>query len=250
MSVDPRFERAVLAEFALAGRRETGPASISELKARPRLLSRADEIRLAGRIEQGDPRARESMIESNLRLVHAVATRYGGSGVSFADLVQDGTVGLVRGVQSFDHRRGLRFSTYAVCWIRRSIDDAITESGAIRIPAKANAQLAAVRRAEAEAELECVTAPLGELMPDNPAADPLMSAIAAESWQQVLAMLRLLPECHRQVLKRRFGLGDGRAQSHEEIGGWLGVGEERSRQIEREALHRLRSIADTWALTI
>jgi RNA polymerase primary sigma factor len=212
------------------------------------LLSRADEIRLARRIEHGDPRARESMIESNLRLVHAVATRYRGSGVSFADLVQDGTVGLVRAVQSFDHRRGLRFSTYAVCWIRRSIHDAITESGAIRIPANANQQLAAVRRAEAE--LECVTAPLGELMPDNPAADPLMSAIAAESWQQVLAMLRLLPERHRQVLMRRFGLGDGRARSHEGIGGWLGVGEERSRRIEREALHRWRSIADTWALAI
>ena len=81
MSVDQSFERAVLVEFALAGRRETKPASISELKARPRLLSRADEIRLARRIEHGDPRARESMIESNLRLVHAVATRYRGSGV-------------------------------------------------------------------------------------------------------------------------------------------------------------------------
>jgi RNA polymerase primary sigma factor len=248
MSVDPSFERAVLAEFALAGRRETSPTSISELKARPRLLSRADEIRLARRIEHGDLRARESMIESNLRLVHAVAIRYRGSGISFADLVQDGTVGLVRAVQSFDHRRGLRFSAYAVCWIRRSIHDAITDSCPIRIPAKASQQRAAVPRGEAE--LERVTAPLGELMPDNPAADPLMSAIAAESCEQVRMMLRLLPERHRQVLMRRFGLGDGRARSHEEIGGWLGVGEERSRQIEREALHRLRSIADTWALVL
>ena len=56
-------------------------------------------------------------------------------------------------------------------------------------------------------------------------------------------MLRLLPERHREVLIRRYGLSDGRAHSHEEIGAWLGVGEERSRQIEREALHRLRSIA-------
>jgi len=198
----------------------------SEPAAGPRLLSHADEIRLARRIERGDPRARDRMVESNLRLVHAVARLYRGNGVSFADLVQDGTVGLVRAVQSFDHRRGLRFSTYAVWWIRRSILDAIADSSAI--PDE--------------------TAPLGELMADNRAADPLMSAIVGENRHQLLAMLRMLPDRHREVLNRRFGLSDGRPQSHEEIGGWLGVGEERSRQIEREALHRLRSIAETWAL--
>ena len=85
--------------------------------------------------------------------------------------------------------------------------------------------------------------PLGDLVADERAVDPSESAIARENHDEVSAMLRLLPERHREVLIRRYGLNDSRQQSHEEIGDWLGVGEERSRQIEREALHRLRSIA-------
>lgn len=261
--------------------------SLVGLNVGQRPLSRADEIRLAKRIERGDRNARRTMIESNLGLVHAVARAYRGSGVPYADLVQEGTIGLVRAVERFDHHRGLKFSTYAVWWIRRSILDAVAESDVIRIPAKANQQLAAVRRAEAElersgrrhasdsdiaerAQLSSATVrslrsaarvtvsldqpigddalPLGDLMADAGAVDPADNAVAGEDREQVSAMLRLLPERHREVLIRRYGVTDGRAQSHHEIGGWLGVGEDRSRQIEREALHRLRSIADSWAL--
>jgi RNA polymerase primary sigma factor len=245
-------------------------------------LSYAQEIALARRIERGDPRAKNRMIESNVGLVYAVARAYPGSAVPFADLVQEGTIGLIRAVERFDHRRGLKFSTYAVWWIRRSILDAIAASNVIRMPAKANQQLAAVRRAEAVLERDGprrpsdtavaqrtglsevtvrslraaarVTAsldePIGEegtqladLLADERAADPLESAIAHERDHEVAAMLRLLPARHREVLVRRYGLGDGEVQTHEEIGARIGVGEERSRQIEREALHRLRSIA-------
>ena len=87
------------------------------------LLSSAEEVSLAKRIERGDMNAKERMIESNLRLVFAIATRYRGRGVPFADLVQEGTMGLVRAVERFDHRRELKFSTYAVWWIRRSMQD-------------------------------------------------------------------------------------------------------------------------------
>jgi DNA-directed RNA polymerase sigma subunit (sigma70/sigma32) len=111
-----------------------------------------EQITLARRIERGDLNAKERMIESNLRSVHAVAKPYYGSAVPFDDLVQEGTVGLVRAVERFDHRRGLKFSTYAVWWIRRAMLDAIAGANAIRIPAKANHQLAAMRRAEAELE--------------------------------------------------------------------------------------------------
>ena len=249
-----------------------------------RLLSAAEEVRLAKRIERGDLSAKERMIESNLRLVVAIARSYRGRGVPFADLVQEGTVGLVRAVERFDHRRGLKFSTYAVWWIRRSLLDAISDAQVIRIPAKANQQLAAVRRAEAElgrlgpqrassaavaartglstravCSLRCAarvavsldepvgedTTPLGDLIADERAVDPSEDAIARDDRHQVSAMLRLLPERHREVLMRRYGLGHRGAESHEKIGQWLGVGEERSRQIEREALHRLRSIAGT-----
>jgi RNA polymerase primary sigma factor len=116
------------------------------------LLSRADEVALAQRIERGDLKAKETMIESNLRLVHTVAKSFHGSAVPYADLVQGGTLGLVRAVELFDHRRGVKFSTYAMWWIRRSMRDAIADSKLIRIPPKATRQLAAVRRAEAELE--------------------------------------------------------------------------------------------------
>ena len=245
-------------------------------------LSAAEEVALAKRIERGDLDAREEMIERNLGLVRALAGRYRGRGVPFDDLVQEGTVGLVKAVERFDHRREVKFSTYAVWWIRRSILDALAGSNVIRIPPKANRQLAAVRRAEAEleriaprrasdaeigerAELDETTVrslrasarvtasldePVGEegtqlggLVADNRAVDPSAAAIELEDREQVSAMLRLLPERHREVLIRRYGLNGVRAQSHEEIGAWLGVGKARSRQIEREALHRLRSIA-------
>jgi RNA polymerase primary sigma factor len=251
-----------------------------------KLLSAAEEITLARRIERGDLHAKQRMIESNLRLVHAVARAYRGTSIPFADLVQEGTIGLVRAVERFDHRRGVKFSTYAVWWIRRSMLDAVAGSNVIRMPAKASQQLAAVRRAEAElerlgprrasdaaiaehAQLSVTTVrslrqaarvtasldepvsddgtPLGDLLADMRAGDPFESAIAHESRDEVSSMLRLLPERHREVIVRRYGLGDDGAQTHEQIGERLGVGEERSRQIEREALHRLRSIAAGWA---
>jgi RNA polymerase primary sigma factor len=251
-----------------------------------RLLSGAEEIALAKRIERGDLDAKEEMIESNLGLVHALARTYRGRGVPFDDLVQEGTVGLVKAVERFDHRREVKFSTYAMWWIRRSILDALAGSNVIRIPEKANRQLAAVRRAEAELqrigrrrpsdaeiaertelsessvrslrEAARVTASLdesvgeetmalGDLVADEWATDPSESAIAREEGQELSALLGLLPERHREVLIRRYGLNHNRIESHEEIGERLGVREERSRQLEREALHRLRSITTSSA---
>ena len=85
--------------------------------------------------------------------------------------------------------------------------------------------------------------PLGDLVADDRAVDPSAAAIELEDREEISAMLCLLPERHREVLIRRYGLNHGPVHSHEEIAQWLGVGEERSRQIEREALHRLRSIS-------
>jgi RNA polymerase primary sigma factor len=249
------------------------------------LLSAAEEVRLAKRIEQGDTAARERMIESNLRLVLTLARSFRGRGVPFADLVQEGTVGLVRAVERFDYRRGHKFSTYAVWWIRRSLLDAVTDSQVIRVPVKANQQLAAIGRARDElartgppsnaaiaartelpeatvrslwgaarvtASLDDSVGPdattLGDLIADRDGADPAERAIARERTGQLSEMLDSLPERHRLVLVWRYGLGEQRARSHTEIGASLGVGEERSRQIEREALQRLRSIAPAFRL--
>jgi RNA polymerase primary sigma factor len=100
----------------------------------PASSSPADEVRLSLAIERGDRRAREEMITANLRLVWLLARRYRGLRVPFEDLVQEGTVGLVRAVDRFDHRRGAKFSTFAVWWIRRAMTEAVQGERTIRIP--------------------------------------------------------------------------------------------------------------------
>jgi RNA polymerase primary sigma factor len=247
---------------------------------RPRLTA-ADEIRLSRRIERGDLRAKDEMIESNLGLVYCVARGYRGLGVPFDDLVQEGTLGLVRAVEKFDHRRGLKFSTFAVWWIRRALIDALGEARTIRIPAQAGRELAAIERAETELRrvareapttgaiaersglsvrrvralrrVARVTAsldeqvgeggvPLADLVADPDPVDPWRHVGRQETRREVSSMLKLLPQRHREVLVRRYGIHGDRAQTHAEIAASLGVGAERSRQLESEALHRLREL--------
>jgi RNA polymerase sigma factor (sigma-70 family) len=247
---------------------------------RARQLSREEELELAGRIARGDARAREQMIEGNLGLVVAIARCHRRGGVPLCDLVQEGCVGLIEAVERFDPTRGLRFSSYASWWIRRAISDAVRKAQTIRVPAKAGRELAAVLRAEEElarggigsdaavgrragvtagraAALRRagrVTMSLDgrpveggprvyEMIADRRAVDPEDLAIARERRREVAEMVGLLPERQRQVVVRHFGLGEREPESHEEIGAVIGVGEERSRQIEREALRRLRALA-------
>ena len=100
------------------------------------LLTAAEEVALAKRVERGDKDAKERMINSNLRLVVSIATRYQGHGVPLGDLIQEGTLGLNRAVEKFDWRRGFKFSTYATWWIRQACQRAISnQSQTIRIPA-------------------------------------------------------------------------------------------------------------------
>jgi RNA polymerase primary sigma factor len=100
------------------------------------LLTAAEEVELAKRIERGDKEAKERMINSNLRLVVSIAKRYQGHGLPFGDLIQEGVIGLNRAVEKFDWRRGFKFSTYATWWIRQACQRAISnQSRTIRVPA-------------------------------------------------------------------------------------------------------------------
>jgi RNA polymerase primary sigma factor len=113
------------------------------------LLTKADEIRLAKRVERGDLNAKRNMVESNLRLVVSIAKNYRGQGLGFLDLIQEGILGLIRAVEKFDWRRDLKFSTYATWWIRQAVARALADkSRTIRLPVHVVERLQKINRAE------------------------------------------------------------------------------------------------------
>jgi RNA polymerase primary sigma factor len=220
-------------------------------------------------------------IEANQGLVRSVARRYRGLGVPFEDLVQEGNIGLMRAVEKFDRNRGLKFSTYAVWWIRSAMVQALGDARTIRVPPRARQQSAAIARAEEElselrpglSQVEAIAERTGlsvsrvrdlrdaarvtasldqqvgedgtalrDLVPDTSAADPWLHLDEQETRRQVWSMLGFLPKRHREILVRRYGLHGDPPETHAEIAAGLDVGQERSRQLEREALHRLREL--------
>jgi RNA polymerase primary sigma factor len=127
------------------------------------LLTAAEEVELAKRIERGDVRAKERMINSNLRLVVSIAKRYRGHGVPFGDLIQEGVIGLNRAVEKFDWRRGFKFSTYATWWIRQACQRAISnQSKTIRVPAHVHERRVKLARISRQLEAEHGREPTAE----------------------------------------------------------------------------------------
>ena len=243
------------------------------------LLTAAEEVELAKRIERGDMVAKERMITSNLRLVVSIARRYQTQGITLGDLIQEGVIGLIRATEKFDWRRGFKFSTYATWWIRQAVQRGVANKArTIRIPVhvvereqkvarterelfaklghapseeeialQAKLPLSQVREVRAAARAVASTdAPIGA--DGDSSFGELFAATGPTTEDEVDAVFRgdavrravsKLPERQRAVISLRFGLIGDGPNSLEQVGRQLGITRERVRQIEADALRRL-----------
>ena len=245
------------------------------------LLNAEQERHLARRVQDGDADAKADLASANLRLVVSIAKRYTHFGLPLLDLVQEGSLGLMRATEKFDPERGFKFSTYATWWIRQSITRAITQtSRAIRLPESLVQRLRELHQAEAAwmdkhgempsdddlaqqldipvdqvhqarqapQNLASLDMPfdddsgdeLGQLIEDDQAATPLQTALHALRRDELEKAFRALSDRERHVLELRYGLNDHEPHTLEDAGRAFGLSRERIRQIQNEALEKLR----------
>jgi len=259
------------------------------LRLKPNTRLRRTLVELSEPREEVDEVTAE-LVQSNLRIVVTFARRY--RGMPLVDLLQEGNLGLLRAIDKFDHRRGLRFSTYAAWWIRHSLGRALADqSKMIRLPVHLTGTVQRVRRAKDRFEretgrepspeelvartgialeqirraLDVVAQPisldtpvggtadreageLADLVVDSavPGADEAVAE--RELHADTTSLLAELPAREAEIIRLRFGLGGGAQQTLEEIGSHLRLSRERARQLERDALRKLRVVSESRRL--
>ncbi len=248
------------------------------------LLTAAQEVKLTKLIERGDAGAKQTMVESNLRLVVSIAKRYRHQGLPFLDLIQEGTLGLMRAVDKFDWRRGYKFSTYATWWISQAVARGLADKArTIRMPVHMVERRQHLDRADRmlsvelgrEPTLQEVAERAGLSLPEALAVEaaarastsldqPLVaeeSAVLGDMFaadgplpeervdstfrsEALAEALALLGERERTVIALRFGLHGTEPNTLAEIGRLLGFSRERARQLETNALEQLAQLRE------
>lgn len=257
-----------------------------------KLLTREMEYEIGKKIKSNDKKtsviAQKKLAQANLRLVVSIAKRYVGQGIPFIDLVQEGSLGLMKAVQRFDCEKGFKFSTYATWWIKQTIMRAVANnSRSIRIPVHMCDKIRKLKRAYLQLSVE-----LGKEPSDKELADflrlseqkvanikkaiikepisldtPVADDLSVEDYiaddenhspyvttenkflkKDIEELLDKLNQREKYILTHRFGVGGGKIKTLEEIGHALGFSKERIRQIEREILLKLRRNSKSMAL--
>ena len=260
--------------------------------SRIKLLNRDDEKEIGRKIKEGTKKeaqiAKKKLIQANLRLVISIAKKYTGQGILFMDLVQEGSLGLIKAASRFDYKKGFKFSTYATWWIKQTIIRAIANSSrSIRIPVHMGDKIRNLKKAMIKLSVDLGREPTDEELAqylkttvkkikitkesiikepisfDTPVAQDLsLEDYIADTVENapnqriekidfkkdINAALNLLNKRERFIILNRFGINNRKTRTLEELGNILGFSKERIRQIEMESLKKLRKSEETQYL--
>lgn len=251
-----------------------------------KMLTKTEEIELGRKIQEGNPQekeqAKKELVQANLRLVVSIAKKYIGQGVLFMDLVQEGSLGLIKAAEKFDYKKNFKFSTYATWWIKQTIIRAISNhSRTIRIPVHMLEKIRKYKRAcslvsvsnNMESDEETISKLSGldfkkinevksalkkepvsldtyvtddlciqDYVEDTSYSSPENNAQKSLQQKDIMQLLKTLDKREEEIIKKRFGIDNNEPKTLEQIGNSLGFSKERIRQLENLAIQKLRKV--------